>query len=135
MKRWQVVNPIQFSSAKGNLKLLECAVSLPFEPKRIFWVSDVPAGEARGFHAHLTGEQVLFCLSGEIRAKFDDGFKSEEIVLTPKGSGVWMKNLVWGEQTFLEPSSILLVLASNLFVEEDYLRDRNLFEALIKKGP
>lgn len=132
--RWQLIEANVNLSDRGSLHVAQALGNVPFTPVRLFWVTDVPTGLVRGFHAHKNGQQVLFCLSGSIRARFDDGSSSEEIVLTPGGSGVWMKNMVWGEQTFLDPGSILLVLASNEYEETDYIRDREEFDALVQEA-
>jgi dTDP-4-dehydrorhamnose 3,5-epimerase-like enzyme len=130
VKRWQQIAPIRVGGDRGSLWVLERESGLPFIPKRVFWISGVPSGETRGFHAHRTGEQILFCLSGQIRAKFYDGEMSEDLMLDAHGQGVWMRNLVWGEQTFVSSDAILLVIASNDFDEEDYIREKQEFEKL-----
>lgn len=132
MKRWQQIAPIRFNGVNGSLSVLDRESGLPFIPKRVFWISGVPSGETRGFHAHRTGEQILFCLSGQIWAKFYDGETSEDFMLDANGQGVWMRNLVWGEQTFVSSDAILLVIASNYFDEEDYIREKQAFEDLFQ---
>ena len=117
----------------GILVVADYLIDLPFEPKRSFWVQDVPVGATRGFHAHRTGQQILVCLTGRILAKFTDGYHSAELELSSSETAVWMKNMVWGEQTFVEPKSVLLVLASNPYDESDYIRDRQEFELLAQK--
>jgi dTDP-4-dehydrorhamnose 3,5-epimerase-like enzyme len=125
-----MVNPsASIQDVRGKLT----SINIEWDVKRVFWVTNVPAGEVRGFHAHRTGNQVLFCLAGAILAKFEDDQGTEVIELLPEGFGVSMKNLVWGEQTFIEPNSVLLVLASNEYDEQDYIRDRAEFEELSQK--
>jgi dTDP-4-dehydrorhamnose 3,5-epimerase-like enzyme len=130
MKKWKEIPVASILGDAGSLRVLEQLGSSSFIPRRVFWISNVPAGQTRGFHAHKTGHQILICLAGSVSAKFDNGTVSEDILLLPGGMAVWMENMVWGEQTFLEKDSILLVLASNEYDEEDYIRDRNEFEAL-----
>ncbi len=129
MKTWSKLELQAFSGPNGALSLLPMQSMSGFL-QRVFWVTNVPEGTTRGFHAHKTGHQILICLAGSVSAKFDNGTVSEDILLLPGGMAVWMENMVWGEQTFLEKDSILLVLASNEYDEEDYIRDRNEFEAL-----
>lgn len=128
------MSPQTFIDERGNLSVIQEGAALPFTPKRVFWVGGVPIGETRGFHAHRTGQQLLFCLAGEISATFDDGFKREAISLLPNGRGVWMEMHVWSEQLFLKRDSILLVLASNEFDESDYIRDRDEFTRLVQQS-
>lgn len=127
------MSPQAFIDERGNLSVVQIGAALPFTPKRVFWVGGVPIGETRGFHAHRTGQQLLFCLAGEISATFDDGVKSKTFSLRPNGPGVWMKMHVWSEQLFLKRDSILLVLASNEFDESDYIIDRDEFNQLAQQ--
>lgn len=128
------MSPQTLIDERGNLSVIQEGAALPFTPKRVFWIGSVPIGETRGFHAHRTGQQLLFCLAGEISATFDDGVKSETFSLRPSGHGVWMKMHVWSEQLFLKRDSILLVLASNKFDETDYIRDRDEFNRLAQQS-
>lgn len=133
MKRW-LLHPIeQITGLNGNLRVADFAADFPFTPQRVFWVTNVPAGTTRGFHAHKTGNQILVCLSGRLVAKFYDGRHTEEIELTNATPAVWMKEMVWGEQIFVEENTVLMVLASNSYDESDYIRSRSEFELLSQK--
>lgn len=133
MTSWEVIEPSRFRDGRGELSVLDTKSTLPFLPKRVFWIRDVPAGEIRGLHAHQTGLQLLICVSGSITASVSDGEITEQFQLSADGPALWMKNLVWGEQKFNEDGSTLLVLASNSFEEEDYIRDFEAFLALRQK--
>lgn len=133
MSSWGEIELPEITSEKGTLKVIESGQSIPFHFKRVFWISGVPHGAERGFHAHKTGHQLLVCLSGEILAKLDDGRNEVHIRLRQGGPGVWVRNMVWGEQLFIEPNSILLVVASNEYDESDYIRNRKEFETLVQK--
>ena len=124
----------RFVDERGALNLLESGKDLPFNAQRLFWVTGVPKGSVRGFHAHKTGHQLLFCIKGEILLTLKSLADSESIALSEDGPGVWMKNLTWGEQTFLTEGAILLVLASDVFDESDYIRDFDEFLTLVKQG-
>jgi dTDP-4-dehydrorhamnose 3,5-epimerase-like enzyme len=126
---FELVTQRRFIDERGALNLLEASKELPFAPQRVFWVTGVPKGSERGFHAHKTGNQLLFCLQGSILLTLKTHSEEEKIVLSAESPGVWMKNMVWGEQTFLTEDSVLLVFASNEFDESDYLRD---FEEFLK---
>ena len=126
---FELVAQRRFIDERGALNLLESSKELPFTPRRVFWVVGVPRGSERGFHAHRTGNQLLFCLQGSILLTLKTHAQEETIVLSSEGPGVWMRNMVWGEQTFLTEDAVLLVFASNEFDESDYLRD---FEEFLK---
>lgn len=134
MDVFELIQPRKFADDRGILNLLESPLELPFVPKRFFWVTGVPKGGERGFHAHKVGMQLLFCLQGSIQVKFKTHDDDESLVLHPESPGVWMKNMVWGEQKFLTEGAILLVVASNKFDESDYVRDFDVFMELSKQG-
>ena len=131
---FELVAQRRFIDERGSLNLLEASKELPFLPKRIFWVKGVPKGSERGFHAHRTGNQLLFCLNGSIQLTLKTHSRQESLVLSEESPGVWMKNMVWGEQRFLTDDAVLLVFASNEFDESDYLRDFSEFLELSKQG-
>jgi dTDP-4-dehydrorhamnose 3,5-epimerase-like enzyme len=131
---FELVAQRRFLDERGSLNLLEASRELPFLPRRIFWVKGVPKGSERGFHAHRTGNQLLFCLTGSIQLTLKTHSGQESLVLSEESPGVWMKNMVWGEQKFLTDDAVLLVFASNEFDEGAYLRDFNEFLELSKQG-
>jgi dTDP-4-dehydrorhamnose 3,5-epimerase-like enzyme len=120
---FEVIAPRKFDDERGSLRVLESGRDLPFTPKRLFWLTNVPKGESRGFHAHRTGHQMLFCIAGSILLTLRSSHGSEAVLLSGGGPGIWMKNMTWGEQQFLAENSVLLVLASNEFDEYDYIRN------------
>lgn len=99
---------------------------LPFVPKRIFWVKDVPAGEERGGHAHYVTEQYLICLSGRVLVTLFDG-KDRDIFELSAGRAVLIPRMVWDTQKFLTGSDIILVLCSTSYNPRDYINDRGAF--------
>jgi len=102
---------------------------LPFVPKRLFVVSDVPKGIKRGDHAHYVTEQFLICLEGEIEVLLDDGKKEVRVSLLPM-QGVHVPAKVWDSQVFKTGKDILLVLASTDYDREDYIESLSLFKDL-----
>tara|TARA_R110000823_G_scaffold308873_2_gene432727 strand:+ start:3890 stop:4270 length:381 start_codon:yes stop_codon:yes gene_type:complete len=108
-----------FSDNRGDLRPLDFD-RLPFLPKRLFIVSNVPKGETRGCHAHFKTRQFLICLKGEVEAILDDGKTKSSITLTP-AEGVYVPELVWDSQIFKTDNDILLVLASTHYNKSDYI--------------
>ena len=108
-----------FSDNRGDLRPLDFD-RLPFLPKRLFIVSNVPKGETRGCHAHFKTRQFLICLEGEIEVILDDGKTKSSITLTP-AEGVYVPELVWDSQIFKTDNDILLVLASTHYNKSDYI--------------
>ncbi len=109
---------------------LTAAENLPFEIKRYFLVFDVPSREVRGEHAHRTCHQFLVCVHGECRVIADDGREREEIVLDSPSIGVHLSPMVWATQYRYSADAVLLVLASDVYKPEDYIRDYSEFCAL-----
>lgn len=109
--------------ARGDLIFGETLRDLPFAPRRWFVVTGVPAREARGAHAHWRSHQFLVCVHGSCRALVDDGRSRWEATLDAPDVGVYMPPLTWGTQYRFSPDAALLVLASDAYDPDDYIRD------------
>ena len=107
----------------GSLIVGEVGASLPFVVRRIFTLIDIPAGEARGIHAHRQCEQFLICQRGSVMAVVDDGTRREEVVLDRPTLGLYMPPMIWGTQYDYSSDAILLVLASEGYDRADYIED------------
>ena len=95
---------------------------IPFKVKRLYYVT-LGLGEHRGFHAHKNLRQFFICLSGTIQFNLSTGLETSEVVLTSTSDGFLINQMVWREYKSLAANSILLVLASDLYNESDYIRD------------
>ena len=120
-----------FTDNRGVLYPLNFS-EMPFQPKRMFVVSDVPKGVSRGHHAHYETEQFLICLKGEIEVLLDDGHECTSTLLKPM-QGVYVPQLTWDSQIFETGEDVLLVLASTDYNREDYIDSSSVFKALKKK--
>src|SRR5512139_1299903 len=80
--------------------------SLPFAPRRIFTISNVPQGEIRGRHAHQSSEQLLVCVQGRISVLMRHAEESETVLLEPGSPGLLLAAGVWGQQTYLAAGSV-----------------------------
>jgi dTDP-4-dehydrorhamnose 3,5-epimerase-like enzyme len=130
---WSLIELELILDYSGSLRVLD-GPALPFNPQRIFWVTEVPKGETRGYHAHRTGHQVLLCIRGAVSVRLFDGLVDQELIIGPDSFGIHVLPGVWGEQTYLEPDSILLVLSSVPFTESDYVRSTEEFELFLKQA-
>lgn len=97
--------------------------ALPFEPRRIFVVHEVPAGAVRGRHAHHRSRQLLVRLQGRIEVEMRCQGVSARTVLEDSQAGLLLEAGVWSAQTYLEPGSSLLVLASEAYHPSSYITD------------
>ena len=108
---------------RGSLVACEFDETLPFTPRRLFMVFDVPGVDVRGEHAHRECHQFLVCVSGTVHIVADDGERRQEFVLDDKDLGLYLPPMTWGIQYLYSPGSTLLVLASHPYDADDYLRD------------
>lgn len=127
---WLYRMPV-ITDLRGNLSVGEFGKDLPFEPKRYFVVFDVSSREVRGEHAHRTLHQFLVCLKGECALVVDDGVTREELLLDNPAIGVHVEPLVWGIQYKFSSDALLLVLASDKYDPDDYIRDYDEFERIV----
>jgi UDP-2-acetamido-3-amino-2,3-dideoxy-glucuronate N-acetyltransferase len=116
---------------RGSLSVVEVGEHLPFVPKRCFWIFDVPTGEVRGEHAHKILHQYLICVSGSVNVILDDGASRAEVILNNPSKGLHIPPGVWASQYKYSETSVLLVLASEKYDSEDYIRDYEEFLSYI----
>jgi dTDP-4-dehydrorhamnose 3,5-epimerase-like enzyme len=119
---------------RGNLSFAEYGQCLPFVPKRYFLVFDVPSVSIRGEHAHKSLGQFLVCVKGAVSIVVDDGFTREEMQLDSKDIGIYIPPMVWGVQYKYSQDAVLLVLASDIYDPDDYIRDYDIFLDVVKKN-
>jgi acetyltransferase-like isoleucine patch superfamily enzyme/dTDP-4-dehydrorhamnose 3,5-epimerase-like enzyme len=112
---------------RGNLCAREMGKGLPFVPKRFFVILDVPSKEVRGEHAHRELEQLLVCLSGSVAVVVDDGRHRQELVLDSPELALHIPPMVWAVQYKYTTETVLLVLASDVYKPDDYIRDYDQF--------
>lgn len=117
----------QASDLRGSLAVAEYSKSLPFVPKRVFMVFNVPSKDVRGEHAHRTCHQFLICVKGSCAVVVDDGVSRAEISLDRPSLGLYLPPMVWGTQYKYSHDAVLMVLASALYDPGDYIRDYDTF--------
>ncbi len=117
----------------GELSFFEATHDIPFEIKRIYYISKVPEGVRRGFHAHKELKQLLFCPYGRIQLVLENNNGREEIELSDPSIGVVIDQCTWREMLWLQKDSVLCVAASDFYKVEDYIRDYGEFHEFISK--
>lgn len=118
---------------RGNLCVAEWERDLPFTPRRVFLVYDVPNAKVRGEHAHKACHQFLVCVKGSVSVIADDGEHREEYVLDQPWRGLHLPPRVWGIQYKYSPDAVLMVFASHTYDADDYIRDYDEFLRLAKE--
>ncbi|PWA08450.1 sugar 3,4-ketoisomerase [Flavobacterium laiguense] len=115
---------------RGNLGIIQSDF-LPFEFKRVYYLFDVPSTAFRGGHAHINQQEVLIALSGSFEVTVNDGIEENRYLLNKPNVGLLIPTGIWRELENFSSGAVCLVLASDDFSEEDYIRDFD--EFLISK--
>jgi len=110
------------SDERGSLSILEVGKAVPFSIKRVYYLFDSINGASRGFHAHKRLEQIAICIKGSCEFLLDDGSIRETVLLNSPRFGLYVGNLVWREMHNFSDDCVLLVLASEEYDEDDYIR-------------
>ncbi|MEZ7922425.1 MAG: FdtA/QdtA family cupin domain-containing protein [Acinetobacter towneri] len=118
----KLIDLLNFSDDRGGLVAIESNQSIPFNVKRLYYIFNT-VDKPRGFHAHIDLKQVAICLKGSCRFILDDGQRKEEIVLNSALQGLLIEGLTWREMHDFSEDCVLLVLASEHYDENDYIRD------------
>ena len=117
---------------RGQLVALEEQKEIPFTIKRVYYMYDTVDGVTRGKHAHKSLQQILICVHGSCKILLDDGKEKEVVVLNQPNLGLYVSNVMWREMYDFSPDAVLMVLASELYDEADYIRDYDAFLAYVQ---
>lgn len=107
---------------KGNITVVENGITVPFDVKRVYYLYDIPGGEARGGHAHKELSQLIIAASGSFNVTLDDGRIKRTFTLNRPYQGLLIVPGIWRELDDFSSGSVCLVLASHVYDEGDYLR-------------
>ena len=107
----------------GNLTVADNNGHMPFSIKRVYYLYDVPSGVSRAAHAHLALEQIIIAASGSFDITIDDGLNKKTVHLSRPYFGLHIKPGIWRDISNFSSGSICLVLASEIYLEEDYIRE------------
>lgn len=115
------------SDRKGNLTVVENGITLPFDVKRVYYLYDIPGGESRGSHAHKELEQLIVAASGSFKVTLDDGKVKRTFFLNRPYQGLYVKPGMWRDLEDFSSGAVCMVLASEVYQAEDYIRDYDEF--------
>jgi hypothetical protein len=115
------------SDRKGNLTVVEGNNTIPFDVKRTYYLYDVPGGESRGGHAHKALSQLIVAASGSFTVTLDDGSIKRTFLLNRPYQGLYIVPGIWRTLDDFSSGAVCLVLASEEYTKEDYIRDYNEF--------
>lgn len=111
---------------RGSLSFVEYEQVLPFVVKRVYWLYDLK--KVRGAHAHKELKQFIFCTHGSIELVLDDSIKRESIILDSPNKGVSITKALWREIINFKNDPQLVILASEIYTEEDYIKSYEEFK-------
>ncbi len=118
---------------KGNLTMAYNNENIPFDVKRVFYSYDIPGGEARGAHAHKKCHQFLIAASGSYEVVLDDGTNKRTVMLNRPFYGLHIPPGIWAAEQSFSSGSICLVLASQGYEADDYIREYKAFLEYVNK--
>jgi hypothetical protein len=116
------------ADARGRVNFLELGKGLDFQPKGMFWLHHVAPGQWRGRHGHRESKLILIATNGSCRAHLDDGVVKETVSLDDPTRALYVAPWVWHELTDFAAQTAVVVIASTLFEEAEYLRDYEAFK-------
>jgi dTDP-4-dehydrorhamnose 3,5-epimerase-like enzyme len=118
----QILSIPKIEDRRGNLSVIENDI-VPFDIKRVYYLYDVPSGSERGGHAHKELKEFLVALSGSFDVVLKDGEEQEIVTLNKPYEGLLINPGIWRELQNFSSGSVCLVVASEVYIEEDYIRD------------
>ena len=124
----------QHGDERGQLVALEEINDIPFRIKRVYYLYDTSLGVTRGYHAHKKLEQILICIHGSCKIRLDNGYEKKVISLEKPYEGLYVSNVMWREMYDFSKDAVLLVLASELYDENDYIRNYDDFLKFINNN-
>ena len=124
MTKARVVELTFANDSRGLLTACQFPEHLPFQPARVFIVTESRAGTERGGHAHLTCHQLLIATAGGVSVEYDDDDGTRQVTLDKPTRALYVPALVWAKQTYVDDGASLIVLASHPYEVSDYVDDR-----------
>ena len=127
-----IVDLSKVHTITGNITVVENGNNIPFEVKRVYYLYDVPSGEERGGHAHYKLEQYVIAAGGSFDVTLDDGLNKKKFTLNRPNLALHVVPGLWREINNFSSGSLTMVLASEIYKEEDYIRNYEDFLKLKK---
>ena len=123
LKDCKIIDLPKKRDPRGNLTFIEGGQQIPFEIQRVYYLYDVPGGSERGGHAHKALHQLIIAMSGSFDVVLDDGREKKRFHLNRSYYGLYVCPMMWRELDNFSSGSVCMVLASNMYDEDDYYRD------------
>ena len=128
----KIIQLSKIHNRAGNITIIENNLDIPFEVKRIYYLYDIPGNETRGGHAHKELYQLVIGASGSFNINLTDGVNDTTILLNRPDFGLLIVPGIWRDLSEFSSGSVCLVFASEIYSENDYIRDYDEFINLKK---
>jgi hypothetical protein len=112
---------------RGSITVVENGGAFPFDTRRVYYLYDVPGGSSRGAHAHKALSQLIIAASGSFRVTLDDGRSRRTYFLNRPYQGLLVRPGIWRDLDDFSSGAVCMVLASDVYQKEDYIRDYSSF--------
>lgn len=123
----KIIELPKISDPRGNLTFVEGGNHIPFDIKRVYYLYDVPGGAERGAHGHKKLQQLIVAMSGSFDVVLDDGKNTKTFHMNRSYYGLLVSSMMWRDITNVSSGAVCMVLASDVYDEDDYYRDYEKF--------
>lgn len=111
------------SDCRGHLTTIQGYKDIPFDIKRIFYLTCVPINSLRGGHSHKITDQVVIALYGSVKIIINDGISARQIVLNRSDIGVFLPRMTWAVLSEFSTNAVCMVLANTSYDPSEYIRN------------
>lgn len=131
----RIIELPKIQDRRGNLTFIENEKHIPFTIKRVYYLYDVPGGSERGSHAHKQLHQFVVAMSGSFDVVLDDGRQKKRFQLNRSHYGLYVCPMMWRYLDNFSSGAVCMVLASELYCENDYIREYDTFISAVQECP
>ncbi|MHA6309131.1 sugar 3,4-ketoisomerase [Hafnia paralvei] len=117
---------------RGSLVSLEYEKNVPFKIKRVYYIFNTKENVRRGYHAHKKLKQLAICIKGSCKFLLDDGNEKKSVLLDNPNQGLLIESFIWREMYDFSDDCVLVILADEVYDEDDYVRDYKVFQRMRK---
>lgn len=126
----RIIELMRNTHRNGSLSVIENNDNIPFTTKRVYYLYDIPGDAHRGGHAHSENQSLIIAVSGCFTVTLNDGQNKKSFVLNRPYKALYVPSGLWREIDEFSSGSVCLVLTSEAYSEDDYVRDYDKFLAL-----
>ncbi len=122
---------VKIADARGNLSVLQYPSTLPFNPVRAYWITDVPSGQMRLGHAYYSAQEVIVALAGSVRVTTQSiGGEMKRFTLSHPYQALYVPPMTWREIDNFATNASVLIVTDTLYDEVDYIRNKDEFDRI-----